>query len=76
MKLSEYIRGLNRFLEKHGDLECYYARDSEGNDYARVWYCGTLLYADKLTYRPNMFCEEDLSELDDKTKLHKVCIIN
>ena len=31
MKVSEMIKNLQEFIEKNGDLDCYYAVDDEGN---------------------------------------------
>lgn len=61
MKLSDYIAGLQKFLEKHGDLECYYARDDEGNGYQQVAYSGTLYHRLKQddTHRPELIGDED-----------------
>lgn len=36
MKVSEMIKNLCDFIEKHGDLECWYAKDDEGNGYQEV----------------------------------------
>ena len=38
MKLSEMIKNLQEIKEKHGDLECIYAADEEGNSYSNVFY--------------------------------------
>lgn len=55
MKLSTYIKGLNEALKKHGDLDVVYAKDSEGNGYAKVFY---LPSAGK--FENNQFENEDI----------------
>lgn len=76
MKLSEYIKGLQEFLAKHGDLECFYSADDEGNNYQKVYYTGSLLHTmNPEAYCPDMYCEEDLAEYEDE-EFVRVCIIN
>ena len=36
MKLSKYIKLLTEQYNKHGDLDCYYATDDEGNFFERI----------------------------------------
>lgn len=38
MKLSEYITELQMIENQHGDLECIYAVDEEGNAFFPVYY--------------------------------------
>lgn len=38
MKISEMIKNLQLLLEEHGDLECWYAKDDEGNGYQSIYY--------------------------------------
>ena len=38
MKLSKYIEGLQKTLEKYGDVEAVYAIDDEGNAYHAVYF--------------------------------------
>ena len=38
MKLSRYIKSLQKALKKHGDLEVAYSADDEGNAYHLVQY--------------------------------------
>lgn len=33
MKISEMINNLQEFKDEHGDLDCWYSRDDEGNGY-------------------------------------------
>lgn len=78
MKLSQYIAELQSFLKDHGDLNCFYASDDEGNSYQRVSYTGSLLYTnDPDGYNAEMYCEEDFKEmLEDGDELTPVCVVN
>lgn len=87
MKLSEYIESLQAFLAEHGDMNCFYASDDEGNSYQQVGYAGSILYTDEPeAYRPDtVYCEEDLLteinydkafDIDDAKVFHKICIVN
>ena len=38
MKLSKFIKGLQKSLKEHGDLEVITSIDSEGNGYNEVYY--------------------------------------
>lgn len=78
MKLSQYIAELQSFLKAHGDLNCFYAADDEGNSYQRVSYAGSLLYTnDPDGYNAEMYCEEDFKEmLEDGDELTPVCVVN
>ena len=63
MLLSEKIAELQQALEKHGDLECIYASDDEGNSFKKV-NVGGILYADVLLMKYNNFeinvlCQSD-----------------
>lgn len=44
MKVSEMIKGLQEFMADHGDLECYYAIDDEGNAYRPIYYTPSKYY--------------------------------
>ena len=76
--LSEYIQELQEFLKEHGDMPAFYASDDEGNSYQTINYSGSILYTlDPNEYRPDMYCQEDLGELEeDGCELTKVCIVN
>jgi hypothetical protein len=84
MKLSEYIEGLQEFLEENEDMEVYYARDDEGNGYQRVGYTGTkmfILASEETTsikgiYNPDLYYEEDTEEYEDVDDFIQVCVIN
>ena len=47
MKVSEMIENLQEFMTKHGDIECWYAKDDEGNGHRRVCYTPGLYYVDE-----------------------------
>ena len=36
MKLSEYLKEMTELLEAHGDMDCIYRKDDEGNAYCKV----------------------------------------
>lgn len=36
MKVSEMIKNLQEFMAGHGDIDCYYSEDDEGNGYHEV----------------------------------------
>lgn len=75
MKISEMIQNLQEFKAKHGDIECWYAEDDEGNGYQEVYFTPSLRYVglDGTTYQD----EEDLEycgiSIDDVTP---ICIVN
>ncbi len=78
MKLTKYIEELNKFLKEHGDLECYYSSDDEGNRYQKVDCCGTRMWVSDLEeYMPDMIEEEYLInyEEDDECPI-PVCVVN
>ena len=66
MKLSEYIEGLQEFLDENGDMDVYYSRDDEGNGYQAVGYTGTKFfrYKGSSKYSPDLLQEEDIEEFD------------
>lgn len=75
MKVSEMIKNLQEFMEEHGDLECWYATDDEGNGYHRV-YCEPSAYyvdSDDEIYHG----EEDLEYFElDLEDVTPVCVVN
>lgn len=44
IRISDLIARLSDIKEIHGDLECYYASDDEGNSYQRVAYPANTMY--------------------------------
>ena len=74
MKISEMIKNLQQFMEWHGDIECYYAIDDEGNAYRPVYYTPSKYYVD---------ADGDVMQFEDLEyyELHiedvePICIIN
>lgn len=75
MKISEMIANLQGFMKEHGDLECYYAADDEGNAYHPVYYSPSCYYVNQ---HGDMYQEEDIRDEDpeDIEDLKPVCIVN
>lgn len=74
MKISEMIKNLQEFMEAHGDLECYYAVDDEGNGYSEIRYTPSKYYVNE---------DGDVMQLEDleEYELHiedvePICIVN
>ena len=77
MKLKEYIAGLQNVLDEHGDLECYYAKDAEGNGYEKVSYAGTVFYTSVLEYRmDNLYVTAEECEDDSDNEGIAICVVN
>lgn len=75
IKISEMIKNLEEFKKKHGDLECWYARDDEGNGYKRIFYEPSLYYVG--SHCEVYHSKEDLEYCDVKMKdVTPICIIN
>lgn len=75
MKVSEMIKNLQEFIVEHGDLECWYARDDEGNGHQRVYYDPSLYYVDS---DGEVYTNEEDLEYFDLTKedVTPICIVN
>lgn len=75
MKISEMIKHLQEFAFEHGDVDCYYATDDEGNDYHEVHYSPSLMYVNEYE---DVFSQADYDEADedDREDLTPVCIVN
>lgn len=78
MKISEMIKHLEEFKAEHGDLDCWYAVDDEGNGYQKVYYDPSFRYVNE---DGDMYSEEDLEEYLEDYELTKedvtpVCIVN
>lgn len=75
MKISEMIKNLQEVMTEHGDLDCWYARDDEGNGYQEVYYDASFRYVDEdgVVY----YDEEDLEAcevcMEDVTP---ICVVN
>lgn len=72
MKISEMIENLQEFMEEHGNIDCYYATDDEGNDYHEVYYSPTFYYVN--TYG-DVFNPTEIDE-DEKEDLTPICVVN
>ena len=75
MKISEMINGLQEFMAEHGDIDCYYAVDDEGNAYHEVYYDPSLHYVNEYG---DIFTEEDYEDTDeeDREDLTPICVVN
>ena len=75
MKVSKMIKNLQEFMARHGDLECYYAIDDEGNAYHPVYYNPSMYYLDEYgdVYIPYDWDDTDEEDREDWTP---VCIVN
>ena len=73
MKISEMIKNLKEFMDEHGDVECYYAVDDEGNDFHEVYYSPTLMFSNGYDLWSKADIEEDGEDIED---FEKVCIVN
>ena len=65
MKISELIYNLEQFHAEHGDLECWYASDSEGNDHFPLEFTptkGYLIEGEGVSY--------------SNSEGEKICVIN
>ena len=62
-------------MEEHGDLECWYAKDDEGNGYQEVYYEPSKYYVDSAS---DVYSnEEDLKEYDLTIEdVTPICIVN
>lgn len=79
MKISEMIKNLQEFMEEHGDLDCWYATDDEGNEYHEVYFDPSFRYV--VNEDGDMYREEELEEYLEYYELTKedvtpVCIVN
>ena len=81
MKVSEMIKNLQEFMAENGDIDCYYAKDDEGNGYYKVYYEPTLMYVDEDGEAYSIkSIEEDKEDGyltdEDLAKFTKACVIN
>ena len=74
MKISEMIENLKEFKEKHGDLECWYSVDDEGNAYHKLYYAPSKYYVDEYGEVCQLadieYYEEDIEDYE------AICIVN
>jgi hypothetical protein len=75
MKISTMIKNLEEFMAEHGDVDCYYAADDEGNEYRRVYFDPTLMYVNSYS---DVFNKLDYDEADeeDRKDLTPICVVN
>lgn len=79
MKVSEMIKNLQEFMEEYGDIECWYAKDDEGNGYQEVNFEPSLGFVDTYddgiseVYSNVEELEEYNLTLEDVTP---ICIVN
>lgn len=75
MKISDMIKNLYAFMDEHGDLDCWYAVDDEGNDFKPVYFDPSLRYVNE---HEETFQQEDLEDEDpeDIGELTKICVVN
>ena len=84
MKLSRVIAGLQHVMDKHGDLECYAARDPEGNGFFQVAFeagVSHIHFVDgSAHFVEDIYCEEDMKDYEEEygknPNWQKICIIN
>lgn len=75
MKISDMIKNLEELKEKHGDLECWYAKDSGRNGYSRINYEPSLYYLSK--HCEIFYSKEDLDYCDVRVKdVTPICVVN
>ena len=75
MKISEMIKNLYAFMDEHGDVDCWYAVDNEGNNFCPVYFKPSFMYIDsyEIVYNPEDF--EDMQD-EDTPLLTKICVVN
>ena len=75
MRVSDMIKNLQDFMDEHGDLECWYSEDDEGNRYQEVHYEPSKYYVDEgETVYTSL---EDVKACDlDVTDVTPICIVN
>lgn len=75
MKISEMIKNLEAVMLAHGDIECYYAVDDEGNAYRPVYFEPSVYWINQYD---EVFQDEDLEgePEEDIAELEQICIVN
>ena len=74
MKISEMIKNLQEFMAEHGDLECWYSEDDEGNAYHPVYFKPSMYFVNK---DEEVYQSDDLEYLDlNEEEVCPICIIN
>ena len=77
MKVSEMIKNLAEFINEHGDIECWYAVDDEGNGYQKIYYEPSLYYIndDDEVYQSLEELEIEEEDIEDEG-IKPICIVN
>lgn len=76
MRVSEMIKNLQEFEAKHGDVECYYAVDDEGNAYHPVYFKPSKYYVDEdgeVYQLEEIAPDEESVDVED---YEPICIVN
>lgn len=74
MKISEMIKNLQEFMDEHGDLDCWYAEDDEGNGHHRVIYDPSVRYVNE--YGEIRMLEDIVYDEENPDDYTKVCLVN
>lgn len=80
MKLSTYIKHLQKALKAHWDINIAYASDDEGNSYQWIQFEPTLFYVDKNKkdddYLDLIQADDDVDKYIKKENQEKILVIN
>lgn len=77
MKVSEMIKNLQKFIKEHGDIDCYYAVDDEGNGYQKIHYEPSLYYIndDDEVYQSLEELEIEKEDIENEG-IKPICVVN
>lgn len=80
MKISQFIKNLQEFMEKNGDLECRYPGDDELNYTEAVYFSPSLLYIDEsgehyTVERYQEIAEEENELGEEAPEMELVCLV-
>ena len=75
MKISEMIKNLQEFKAEHGDIDCWYATDDEGNEYHEVYFDPSFRYVNEYG---DVYQQEDYdaADEDEREDLTPICLVN
>ena len=80
MKISGMIKNLQELMEKHGDLDCWYAVDDEGNGYQKIHYEPVLYYVPKCDSVYADYAYISIKDVEDNDltieDVTPICIVN
>lgn len=71
MKISQLIKNLELIRKQVGDLECWYAKDDEGNGFGKIFYDPSVVFIDA-----NKTYVDYIYEDDNIENCEQVVIIN